>query len=826
MRGEGIPRDRGDPPGDSPRVLRHHRPGVARTRRHLAPSLIAAWLIGLAPTSVWAAPEEVDVTTLDPAPLEDLDPPPRATIEPGESPRTLESPSPRSPEPTQEPSPDGPRRATRKPAEDAPVGAENRRLIRVAPRRPEPSEPSRASTVVSREDIEQRLPRSAPDALKGEPGVYLQQTAHGQGSPYLRGLTGQQTVMFFDGIRINNSTLRQGPNQYFFTIDSRSIQRLEIVRGSASTRYGSDALGGALLAAPIEPSMERGPKPWVVHPRAMTRFTTADAEMGGRAQVDVSHRGTLGILAGVGYRDVGQLRAGGRVIAPATGRPQKVPPVFEADDRTQRGTGFRELTSDARIVWQPRTRHRFTLGYYDYRQLDSPRTDKCPPATAPEDECLVYLQQFRTLGYGAYEGTLGHPAAQTLRATLSYGNQHERRRFRIGSPSFTENHGDDDVHTLGTGLRVETKAFELGPWVTLQGRYGSDAYLDLIDSEAWVFFRDVGIRFDRTRGQYLDRGRYLSSGLWAEAELGLGDAIHLRGGGRGALVHAQAPGDPETESATIDSTWGTAVGHAGLRIDAVPWLSGHLNVDQGFRAPNLDDLTSRQQTGPGFQFENPDLDPERSLSTEVGLKVDHRWIELQAWGYQTRIRGLIGRAPRTVDECPNDALGCEGSQTVFQLVNLDGLAYVRGLEGDLRLYLPLDLRLRATASYAWGEGPNPIAATSADQPARRPLSRIPPLNGMVEAGWRGGRTGLYLFGAMRWARAQTRLALADMEDVRIPDGGTPGYLVFDLRAGYRLDPHLLLAVVAENLADVAYRHHGSSINGPGRGLTLQLEFGF
>ena len=39
---------------------------------------------------------------------------------------------------------------------------------------------TRAASVVTRRDLEERLPRSAPDALRFEPGVYVQQTAHGQ----------------------------------------------------------------------------------------------------------------------------------------------------------------------------------------------------------------------------------------------------------------------------------------------------------------------------------------------------------------------------------------------------------------------------------------------------------------------------------------------------------------------------------------------------------------------------------------------------------------------------------------------------------------------
>jgi iron complex outermembrane receptor protein/hemoglobin/transferrin/lactoferrin receptor protein len=108
-----------------------------------------------------------------------------------------------------------------------------------------------ASSTVSHADLERRQPRSAPDALRYEPGVFVQQTAHGQGSAFIRGLTGQQTLLLFDGIRLNNSTFRQGPNQYFFTVDSRTIEAVEIVRGGSSTRFGSDALGGTIQALPI-----------------------------------------------------------------------------------------------------------------------------------------------------------------------------------------------------------------------------------------------------------------------------------------------------------------------------------------------------------------------------------------------------------------------------------------------------------------------------------------------------------------------------------------------------------------------------------------------
>ena len=712
---------------------------------------------------------------------------------------------------------------TSPPPAPAPASADGTRYLVVRPRRPAPQR-DRAASVVSFQDLAERLPRSVPDALRGEPGVYVQQTAHGQASPYLRGLTGQQTVMFFDGVRLNNSTFRQGPNQYFFTINSRTIDHLEIQRGSASTRWGSDAIGGAILATPIEPKLETGKKV-VVHSKGLVRTTTADAEVGGRAQTSMSLYGKVAVIVGAGYRDVGQLRSGGPVISPETGEPQNVPPLYGPDGKTQLGTGFRELTDDARITWQVRPGHRLSLGYYDYRQSRAPRTDKCPPPTAPQDECLTYRKQYRTLAYGLYEASRGPRAAEHVRWTLSYQRQLEDRLNHRGSPSTTQIDGQDTVQTGGTGLAIDTHEFEPAPWVTLGGRYGADLYYDHIDSQERITFTDVGISTKRPRGQYLDGAQYVTSGTFAEAHAEFLDAIRVRGGGRVAVVGASAEGEPETASEPVGEHWVTAVGNAGIAADAVPWLTFVLNVDQGFRAPNLDDLTSRQQVGPGFQYENAGLRPEHSLSLEAGALAGNKWFDLEAFAFRTTIRDLIQRASRELDECPTNEPSCVSSRNRWQLVNLEGNAVVLGAEGSLRVYLPLEFEVRTTVSYAWGEGANP-AYGRPQQLARVPLSRIPPLNGIVEAGWRSSRHGAYVVGVLRWARAQTRLAPQDGKDPRIPFGGTPGYTVVDLRAGYELAPWVRAAAVFENLGNVAYRYHGSSVNGAGRGLLVELQLGF
>jgi hemoglobin/transferrin/lactoferrin receptor protein len=49
--------------------------------------------------------------------------------------------------------------------------------------------------------IDERLPRTLPEALRETPGVSVQKTSNGQGSPHIRGFTGFRTLAMIDGVR-------------------------------------------------------------------------------------------------------------------------------------------------------------------------------------------------------------------------------------------------------------------------------------------------------------------------------------------------------------------------------------------------------------------------------------------------------------------------------------------------------------------------------------------------------------------------------------------------------------------------------------------------
>jgi outer membrane cobalamin receptor len=105
-----------------------------------------------------------------------------------------------------------------------------------------------SATIVTREEIEARLPLSTTDLLRQVPGLHIDQPG-GRGSVssvYIRGSDPNFTLVLIDGVRVNDPTNSRGGSFDFSTLDPRSIERIEVIRGPLSAAHGSDAMGGVI----------------------------------------------------------------------------------------------------------------------------------------------------------------------------------------------------------------------------------------------------------------------------------------------------------------------------------------------------------------------------------------------------------------------------------------------------------------------------------------------------------------------------------------------------------------------------------------------------
>ncbi|HKZ66124.1 MAG TPA: TonB-dependent receptor plug domain-containing protein, partial [Chitinophagaceae bacterium] len=160
---------------------------------------------------------------------------------------------------------------------------------------------------LSQQYIGEIKPRSTPEALMGMNGVFVQKTNHGGGSPFVRGVTGNQTLILVDGIRLNNSTFRYGPNQYLNTIDPFTIKRIEVAKGTGSVQYGTDAIGGVVHILTGDPQFATGKS--ALHGKVIGKYMTDDMEKTIRGEANYAGK-KFALLTGITKKNFGDLIGG------------------------------------------------------------------------------------------------------------------------------------------------------------------------------------------------------------------------------------------------------------------------------------------------------------------------------------------------------------------------------------------------------------------------------------------------------------------------------------------------------------------------------------
>jgi hemoglobin/transferrin/lactoferrin receptor protein len=656
-----------------------------------------------------------------------------------------------------------------------------------------------ASTSLSlREPGASALARNLPETLTQVPSVLVQKTAHGQGSPFVRGFTGFRALWLVDGIRLNNSVFRDGPNQYLATVDPGSIERLEVVGGPASVLYGSDAIGGAVNALPVRPPMGEDAAPW--GGRTIYRYASAEDSHGGRLELSgYAADAHLGWIGGVSARSFGDLRGGRHV-------------------ERQPKTGYDEWAGDLRVEWQAEADTRLTLAHQSMRQDDVWRTHRTIYGITWKglehgDELEHVFDQARDLTYIRWEKE--RPDGGDMVTIYRHGQFEDLRRVTADGSRRTQGF---DLVAWGVAAQT-TRESDFGLWTL-----GADYQADLVDSYGRRYDAEGRLKKIEIQGPVADDASYHLAGVYLQNRFSpkAAEGLDIVSGARYTFARADADRvqDPVGGGArSLSDEWHNVVGslRAVQSLGAGGRSSLYAGVSQGFRAPNLSDLTRLDVARSGeLETPSPDLDPEQFVSAEIGARFDATPLRLELAAYRTWIDDMIVRAPtgRTLDN---------GLIEVVKKNAGDG--FIHGVE--CRAELRLAAEWSAWTTVGWLDGEVDGYPESVAEKRREPISRLPPTT--VRAGLTWSREN-----GQRWfeiageaAEKADRLSASDQRDTqRIPPGGTPGYAVLHLRGGARLTEALSLVAALENVFDTDYRIHGSGVNEPGRNFVISAEWMF
>jgi hemoglobin/transferrin/lactoferrin receptor protein len=665
---------------------------------------------------------------------------------------------------------------------------------------PELYDAKHSADVVSRERLQnERMSRTLPEALEEVPGIQIQKTGPGQGSPVIRGFTGFRTLMLIDGIRLNNSTFREGPNQYWGTVDAFLAERIDIIRGPATVLYGSDAIGGTAYVHTNSPDVDA---PGVnVHDRIYGRYASAEQSYGVREEFG-GNAGGFGWIIGGTFRDMGDV-VGGK------------------HQGTMEGTAYDEYAVDAKFVWKTGERGKVIAAAQHFRQSEASRwhrtTDSASwhgttPGTNLEDD----FDQERNLYYLQYHRDSPGGVVDAVRASVSYQRMAEDEDRTFAGGATLRQYSEFSVGTTGAFLQMG-KVTPLG-YLT----WGGEVYHDHVNSRRQDWNAALNpVYYDR--GGIADEASYDLAGIYLQDEFKAG-AFEAAGGIRYTYARAKAdevdanPG-VGVDVPDLDETYDAFTGSLRFLVH----VGEHWNViagwGQGFRAPTLDDSTSTNAFGSGSQdYPSPDLDPERTHTFDLGLRTQYSRVEFSGFGFYTLLEDYIVR----VNKGDLDGDG----RTDFAKDNFsDGYVYGYELAGRVNVYG--NVWLFADWGYAKGEVEQVFPdGTVSEEP-------LPKMNAStLHAGirWDSKPRRAWIEFLYTAVARQSHTALSEdaaNDGQRIPaKHGTPGYTVYTLRGGYRICENATATAAVENISDKDYRVHGSGQNEPGTNFVLGLDLRF
>ena len=508
------------------------------------------------------------------------------------------------------------------------------------------------TTVVPREEIARSQPRTLGDALFDKPGISSSTYAPGAASrPIIRGLDNARVRIQENGI--TNGGVTDLGEDHAVPVNPLVNDRIEVIRGPATLRYGSGAIGGVVSA-------ENNRVPTFIPVNGYAGQVTT-----GYSSVDNGRQAAASVDAG--GEGVAVHADGFKSAADSYRTPRGIQPNSAND--SQGGAFGISAIGDRGFVG---------LAYDRYDALY-----QIPGGAAAAERAFLDPRQDRLLSRGEIRPLEGPFSAIRYWAGGSVYRHDETvlgpsGQFGIGA---TFKSRESEARIEAQHVPVPT---DLG---VLTGTLGVQ----------------TGRRITNTLGEaFLPPTESRSNAVFLFEELGIGNGLRLQAAGRieGDRLNSIAaqfpagflpvPGEPPTRFA-LTRRFAPKSASIGALKDLPLGFVGSVNASYVERAPTSYELYSQ---GPHaatntFEIGNPFLELERARTVELGIRRAEGPLRLDATGYVTRYTGFIAKR-ETGFRCGNTFDTCGTGTAQRQIVYTQQNASFYGAEIAAQLdVLPL-----------------------------------------------------------------------------------------------------------------------------------------
>jgi hemoglobin/transferrin/lactoferrin receptor protein len=696
--------------------------------------------------------------------------------------------------------------------------------------------------IVAKAEIEKQSPENTAVLLRKIPGVRVQQSQGGGGSPVLRGFEANRVLLVVDGVRMNNAIFRSGHLHNALSVDPLSLERAEVIFGPSSVGYGSDALGGVIHFYTRTPLINQnrkisfsGSSSYDVTQNTSKQsalFEYSASKWSMLQYISYAHFGdiVMGKRRSHGYENWGKVDA----YSENTSSNYTATPTPNSNPNKQRNTGYEQVDLLQKWVYHSDTGLKFTLNLQGSSSGNIPRFDRL--AEKQDGEL-----RFARWEYGPQKRWLISPQLNFIgtRPWLQSGKIIAAAQFLEESRikrKFSSLDRDTQRENLGVySLNADFKArFAKG----FDWSYGFELTHNEVKSTA--FSQTLAVDGNQIVGLTVKTPiatRYPSGGstystfaAYMDFRYDINPNSTLAFGARHTFTELDASW---TEQALIDAR----LAHVNQKNGASNLTLGYTHqpnakwqlkalMSTGFRAPNIDDLGKTREHNGVLTVPNMKLSPEYIVSAELGIKrlwKDGSFFELN--GYYANIYDYIARGTYHIYDDPStpktDTIIFSGEEVkIVSNTNL-GRVSVYGFSAQTQWQVSSKLHYSGALTLTKGDGNN----LSGNLPS------IPPLftTQKVEVELKKGSLGL----EWNYAKSKDPSTYSPWgedgleETPLLSDGsyaGTPAWHRFDLHVAYPINPSFNLSGGVFNLFDAHYKEFASGISVPGRSLKLVLRY--
>ena len=472
-----------------------------------------------------------------------------------------------------------------------------------------------AVNLIGEKEILERTNPVLAQAAQEEAGVNLQRTSPTMGGFFIRGLVGGKVNVFVDGVRYTTGAMRGGVSTFFNLNEPSGVQSIEVLRGSNSAQYGSDALGGTVSILTKTPVV--GDSEAEFHGEVNTGFNSADRAFGGSTMFSYGTN-HFGGFVNIAARNVEDLRvARGIDSHSALTRFLGLPSNILGDRLPD--TAFKQYGGAFRLHYTPTDDSQLVFNYGRAQQDDGKRYDQL---LGGDGNLIADLRNLMLdFGYLRYvkNDFAGFDSASF---TASFNSQREERvnQGGQGDPLGVITHQYERTSVLGFSFFLDKMLPKRNSLLI-----GGDIYNEKVNAPAYTFNPRTNV-VTLSRPRVPDEARYLIGGVYVQdAWQVIPDRLRLSGALRfnGANYKVRAADSPVVGGFRLWNDDNLRTGDLSGRIGGVLRVYKEFRVaasySRGFRAPNITDLGTLGLTGDGFEA---DYLAAQNLHGTIGTTAD------------------------------------------------------------------------------------------------------------------------------------------------------------------------------------------------------------